>query len=400
VLPLLSEITVFEIANTVAPAYAGRLLADLGARVVTIEPPGGNRLRARSDVPNLADYLAANKLSATLDFEVAGGPALAGAICAAADIILYDASSPYFDSYLLEQELYRQSPVVLAVVTPYGLQGQHARLHEDELLMFALTGIASETPEEAADRSVERPMQLPGEQAQFVGGLTAAVSALQGWYSMRQRGESVLLDISVLDALASVPIISQAAVFAGHPPPKGPSLRPQTVPRGMIRCRDGYVYTQGGDDNWLGWARVVGRSEWSSPPFTEPEYREAHWQALGESIQEWLDQHSSDEVYRACQEAGITAFPVNTIGQVVAHPQTVARDVFRSIQRDSGDFMAPRTPFRVLAPRFDEGADVVRRLGADNERVRALLALEIGAPDCERNDGWDATPGRRAHRRL
>jgi crotonobetainyl-CoA:carnitine CoA-transferase CaiB-like acyl-CoA transferase len=380
VLPLLSDIAVVEIVNTVAPAYAGRLLANLGARVIAVEPPGGNRLRARADVPNLADFLATNKLSATVDYEVAAGPALARAICEAADVILYDRTVPYFDSHLLEQEVYRQSPVVLAVVTPYGMTSRYAHLHADDLLMFALTGIASETPEEAEDRDVERPMQLPGEQAQFVGGLTAAVSALQGWYTVRQRGESVLLDISVLDALASVPIISQAAVFAGHPPRQGPSLRPQTVPRGMVRCRDGYVYTQGGDDNWLGWARVVGRGEWASPPYTEVSYRETHWPELGAAIQVWLDEHDSDEVYRACQEAGITAFPVNSIGQAVAHPQLRAREVFASVARAGGDsFAAPRAPFRVLAPAFEESPDEVHRLGADTERVRALLGLEIGA---------------------
>jgi formyl-CoA transferase len=149
----------------------------------------------------------------------------------------------------------------------------------------------------------------------------------------------------------------------------------------MIRCRDGYVYTQGGDDNWPGWAQVTGHDEWAAPPFTEAAYRAAHWPELGAAIQAWLDERSSDDVYRACQAAGITAFPVNSIGQVVAHPQMQARGVFGPVLReDGGSFIAPRTPFRVLAPRFDEAADEVHRLGADTDLVCALLGIEAGTP--------------------
>jgi len=176
-------------------------------------------------------------------------------------------------------------------------------------------------------------MQLYGHQAQFVGGLTAAVASMQGWFSTRKNHEALLLDVAVLDALTSMPIISQAAVFAGHPPPKAPSERPQTVPRGFLRCRDGYVYTQGGDDNWRGWAQLLGRPEWEQPPFSEPSGREQRWPELNHAVQAWLEGQSNAAVYRALQEKGITCFPVNSIGQVVANSQVVARDIFGYYQR-------------------------------------------------------------------
>ena len=375
-LSLLSGITVIEVANTIAAAYAGRLLADLGAEVVALEPPEGNRLRANAHLaPNLADYLMTNKRSACLDLGTAQDGRLARAICERSQIVLYDGSVPYLDRRLLAERAYEAYPVVVTVVTPYGLESPYRDLCEDELLQFALSGIASVTPEEPEDRALERPMQLHGHQAAFVGGLTAAVAALQGWFGVQQTGRAALIDIAVLDALTSMPIISQAAVFAGHPPPKGPSRRPLTVPRGFLRCREGYVYTQGGDDNWPGWARLLERPDWLEGPMSEPAYREAHWPEIVAVIQAWLDQRSNADVYRSLQGEGITAFPVNSIAQVVESAQINAREVFQRVARDGTDdgFLAPRTAVRLRDPLPEGRPDTVSVLGADSEYARQEL---------------------------
>ncbi|HZQ35275.1 MAG TPA: CoA transferase, partial [Dehalococcoidia bacterium] len=148
-LPFLSGLRAVEIANTIAPAYAGRLLADLGAEVIALEPPGGNRLRQHPRLaPNLADFLATNKRSATLDFDALDEP-FARALCERADLLLVDGSVPFVTQRLLHARLYEETDVVLTVVTPWGLESPYAALCDDELLAFALSGIASVTPEEA-----------------------------------------------------------------------------------------------------------------------------------------------------------------------------------------------------------------------------------------------------------
>jgi CoA:oxalate CoA-transferase len=377
VVPMLSDLTVIEISNSIATSYAGRLLADLGAQVIALEPVQGNRLRHDGNLaPHLDEYLSANKLSAAMDYDAADDARLAASICERADIVLFDRSVPYFDRWLLRECVYKRSDVVLTVVTPWGLESPYSHLCEDELLLFALSGIASVTPEEPENQTVERPMQLYGHQAQFVGGLTAAAASMQGWFATRKSHEALLLDVAVLDALTSMPIISQAAVFAGHPPPKAPSERPQTVPRGFLRCRDGYVYTQGGDDNWRGWAQLLGRPGWDQPPFSEPSGREQRWPELNDAIQAWLEGQSNAAVYRALQEKGITCFPVNSIGQVVANSQVVARDIFGTISgADGGEFRVPRTPFRLLKADFEAVPDVSHALGADLEGVQTMLGM-------------------------
>ncbi|HZQ35979.1 MAG TPA: CoA transferase, partial [Dehalococcoidia bacterium] len=336
----------------------------------------GNRLRRNPRLaPNLADFLATNKRSATLDFD-ALDESFARTLCERADLLLVDTSEPFVQR-LLQERVYEQSNAVLTVITPWGLESPYAALCEDELLAFALSGIASVTPEDAEDPVYERPMQLYGHQAQFAAGLTAAVASLEAWFAAQQDGRPRLVDLAVLDALASMPIISQAAVFAGNPLPRPPSERPQTVPRGFLLCRDGYVYTQGGDDNWPGWAQLLGRREWEQPPFSEPAYREQHWPELGAAIQRWLDAQSNADVYRACQAKGITCFPVNTIGQVVANSQVAQREVFGTVRRRDGaaGFRAPRTPFRLLAPALASEPDTAPALGADLAWLEATFGL-------------------------
>lgn len=372
-LQLLSGITVIEVTNSIAAAYTGRLLADLGADVISLEPEQGSRLRTdRSLASNLVEYLMANKRSATLDLGSDESGRLARAICTRAQIVVYDASVPTLDRWLFTERVYADAPVVITVVTPYGLHSPYRGLCEDELLHFALSGIASVTPEEPEDQSVERPMQLLGHQAAFAGGLTAAVAALQGWFSVQQSGEATLVDVAVLDTLTSMPITSQAAVFAGHPLPKGPSRRPLTVPRGFLRCAEGYVYTQGGDDNWGGWARVLERPEWLEAPLSDPAEREKRWSEIAPVIQSWLDQHANTDVYRQLQALGITAFPVNSVAQVVESAQVQSRQVFRPLARAGSDssFLAPRTAVRLRSGEMSEEPDMVRSLGADTHAIR------------------------------
>lgn len=93
----------------------------------------------------MVDYLAANKRSVCLDYDLAEGSQLADSLCRAADVILYDNTSPYFDRYLLDKRVYQSPPVVLTVLTPYGLHSPYQILHDDELLIFALSGASAKS---------------------------------------------------------------------------------------------------------------------------------------------------------------------------------------------------------------------------------------------------------------
>ena len=340
---LLSHVRVVEIANGVAGRYAGRLLADLGADVLRVGTPKADE----GELSLLDEYLNCDKRL----FEVAESSSFAKdlrRLASDADILLVDDdhSNPVSPLAVLTSVVHAR--LVIAVCTPYGSDSPLRHLCEDELFFAALSGIASITPEDFDDRADERPLRLFGHQASMLGGLTLAVACLQALRTVRSSGISTVIDFSILDALQSVPIISQAAGFSGEHLPSPPSLRPQTVPRGFLKCADGFVYTQGGDDNWPGWSEVVGRPEWKVAPWSDPAHRKLNWAEADAVIGRWLAEHSCADVYRAGQAHGITIFPVNSIRQVLENPQIIQRNlVVERPLRDGRSIRALRGPIRV-----------------------------------------------------
>lgn len=338
---LLQHITVTEFAGAVPARYAGRLLADLGA-VVRFNDDRGS---LRTD-ELLSKYLSANKVEASVP-RLLSRSEIEQAV-SSSDVVLVDDE---FRGASLELILAVARAIpgrVVLYASAYGLDSPNGHLCADELFLASLSGIASVTPEGFADRNAERPMQLYGNQASLLGGLTAAVAVLQAIRTARRTRVTQFIDFSVLDALNSVPVISQAAGFSGAALPEPPSERPESVPRGFQRCKDGWIYTQGGDDNWPSWAALIGHGEWRDPPWSEPSYRQQLWGTIQAELADWLSARSAVDVYRACQGLGITAFPVNSTSQVLNNAQIQERELVESFQAFDGTMIrGPRTPIRI-----------------------------------------------------
>ena len=346
-LPLLTGLRVTELANSISAAYAGRLLADLGAEVTAVDR-GDDFLADVSATPRIADFLRVNKRTMLASDEQLAEPAVIDDLFTGSDIVLYDGSLDSWNRLLIQQDGYRRYDAVLCVTTAFGLQSPYAALHDDELLYFALSGIASATPEGATDQDTGRPMQFHGRQAAFVAGATAAFAALQGWLGLRNGQASLLIDIAIADTLVAMPVLSQAPAFSGA----GNQGRASsiTTPNGFLECADGFVVVQGNDSVWPGWAELIGIPEWSLPPMTDPAYRLEHWDEIQSTIKGWLTKRAKIDVYKACQARGIIAFAVASIGEVTSDEQMVFREAFATIYAEDGSpaFVAPRSPIRVL----------------------------------------------------
>lgn len=376
-LPLLDGVLVAEVGTSISARFAGRLLADLGAEVIAIEgairaPERGQR-QQRMD-----DYLMANKRRAVLDLNE---PGVLHRIRERADIVLYDRSMADDADLLSERP---ESPSVVAVITPFGLHGPHTALHEDELLFFALSGMASVTPATSDDPARERPMQPYGHQAACLGGVVAAVASLQAWLGAEQTGRGAVLDVPIMDALGSA---LMGEIFT-HVESAGPEALRPTGRRtgsllGMLPCRDGYLYTPGGG-GWDVWAEILDRPAWIQPPYDSAEYRLEHWEEVEQEIQQTLSTWTAEELYRAAQARGIAAFPANSIARVVQQPHLQARGVFETILPATGsgrELKAPRTPIRVQDGRGPERTpDVLRPQDADTAYARERLLHAAARP--------------------
>ena len=204
----LSGITVIERAAGVAAAYAGRLLAVMGARVIMLEPEGGSPLRREPPFLDpegrtsaLFAYLAAGKRSMLEDTPAEGGDL--DRLIESADILLDDTPLDARAEIGLDpEELTRRHPrLVFVSVLPFGAVGPHARWRAEEINSLHAGGEGALLPNGLAlelfpDRP---PVKIHGHFAMYQGGTSAATAAVAALMARPQVGGQVV-DISVQDA--------------------------------------------------------------------------------------------------------------------------------------------------------------------------------------------------------
>ena len=232
--PPLAGLRVLELADGIGGPYAGRLLAMLGATVVKVEPPGGDPARRKQvdDVP-LADgetsalYLHLN--AGKHNVAAADAPPLSWA-----DVVLHNKVR----SQLAGTDLDPSRPAgpdhpLLVTVTAWGFDADDPGTIEDELLVEAASGCIAVTGNDG-----DSPLRLPGWQAQYQAGATAAVGVLAALRMERTRH----LDVPWIAALqVGMELEFADRLMAGRSRhPSGP-FPPAAFPGGALPCKDGHV---------------------------------------------------------------------------------------------------------------------------------------------------------------
>lgn len=356
----LAGVRVLDLADRSA-ALAGRILADLGAEVILVEPPSGNPVRAMA--PFLDDepgpeqafahqYLNANKRSVVLDLTTPSDRDRFRALADTADLIIDTEAAGALDGLGLgHDELRRTNPNLIQVsVTPYGLDGEWRDRTATDLTAGASGGLVWVSGE---PRST--PVQGGADPSYAMAGLTAAsgaVIALTGrWRNPAQGG--VHIDVSLQEA--TVMAVMQTAcptIWAWH----------KRVPRrpgfsSAIRCADGgYVgllVRPDRFDSFLEWCDRVSIDhgmtsedwEWSllSAPRKDNPVAAATL-ALAAAL-------PRDEFAAGALEADLVCLPVLGFEDMANHEQYLVNDQFQSVHHDGlgRDLGFVRSPVEAMA---------------------------------------------------
>jgi crotonobetainyl-CoA:carnitine CoA-transferase CaiB-like acyl-CoA transferase len=190
---------------------AGRLLADLGADVIQVEPPEGSS--ARRDSFYWEAY-AANKRGVTCDFETEEGRALALRLCAEADFV-FESETPGTMSRrgLAYEDVQRVNPrVVYTSITPFGSDGPKAHYADSELVLWAAGGPV------AAHRDGDRPpLRISVPQAYLHAAADAAGGALIAHLAAKRTGLGQYVDVSVVQSVTQATLSRILATAVGDP---------------------------------------------------------------------------------------------------------------------------------------------------------------------------------------
>jgi benzylsuccinate CoA-transferase BbsE subunit len=366
-------------------AYAGRLLADLGADVVRIEVTGGAEAWPQERIPAgpgaaagsaLERYVNLNKRSVRVNPATLSGQGLLRELLDQADIVI--SSGAAARSWAEAGHSLRPRGTGTHVsVSPFGDFGPGAALRADDLVTLAAGGLLSlgGYPDGA-------PVAVYGNQTFFAGGINAAVAALLGVLAVDAGQPAADLDVSVQAVMASA-LEDAAAEFdlTGVVRRRtGDGLREAGT--GTFACADGWIVIVAGKlgtaeawDSLVAWLAEKGAA--GAEALKAPEWSTLEHRRRPDSIaafQQVMESATAGEtrqaLYAELQGRRIAAAPVNGIADLLADPQLAAREFFRPVRDDSlgAEITYPGPPYRLdgYAQRDWTAAPAP---GADTERV-------------------------------
>jgi crotonobetainyl-CoA:carnitine CoA-transferase CaiB-like acyl-CoA transferase len=190
----LSGITVVEMANVIAGPMAGRCLADLGARVIKLEPLDGDIFRQQG-APEFHP-LNAGKLSVAINLKTPEGAVLARKLLSHADVFLNNLRPGAVDRLGLGyDELHALNRgLVWCQISAFGASGPLAKMPGGDPLAGALTGMQS------TQGGRGRPVYVYGAPIDYTSGFLAAAGMAFALYRREATGLGALVDTSLLDA--------------------------------------------------------------------------------------------------------------------------------------------------------------------------------------------------------
>lgn len=356
-------LTVIEWSDFVSGPYCGKLLADVGAEVVKVEEPGrGDSARSYGpfpdDVPHpdasgLYGYLNTNKLGVTLDVRSATGSSIFKQLINEADVLIENHAPREVRELGLDYPtLSMLNPqLVMTSVTPFGQTGPYRDYKACDLTTFHMSGLAFLNPSGGVD-DIEQESPLRGKalQADFLGGLSAAVGTMSAVIARHRSGLGSHVDVSQQEALASMIRRDLGAVtYEGLEKVRVKGAQPSTETL-LARCRDGYFFVVCNTDRfWSNWVEVMGNPDWaSSELFRDRAARRENWDAAKVLIGEWAQEQRVADVVREAQAKRVPCMPVNTVRESVRSEPLAARHYFAEIEsKRMGRVRFPGPPYKL-----------------------------------------------------
>ena len=376
----LGHLKVLELCSLVAGPYCTKLLADLGAEVIKIEPPGTGD-KARHLGPFLNDtlhpecsglflYLNTNKLGVTLNVKTSTGQKVLRELIQQADIFVQDNPPATMESLgLTYEELKQINPrLVMTSLTPFGQTGPYRNYKAYELNSYHAGGEGYLLPIQSPDLSRE-PVKAGGHIGDYICGLSTALATLAAAYRMGVTGSGQHVDASKQDILMTM-ILLEMVMFPNMGLVRNRLKRPILMPTPM-KCQDGYIQMSAlTDREWNDIVRLMGYPSWTEDKrFKTWLERHLYSDDINPRIEEWTQQYKKDDLFRKLQAEAVSAVPVNTSEDVVKSPQMKARGFFAEIKHPkAGKLKYPTAPYKFSnSPR--KGWRAAPLLGQHNELI-------------------------------
>ena len=355
--------------------YCTKLMADLGADVVRVDPPNGDA--KHSPGPFFAGepdqnqslyrwHYHTNKRSILLDIESSSGRKVFDSLLSAADVLVdtyrpSEATALGLDGPRLRQDF---PALVHTTITGFGPDGPYIDYKATDIVALAMGGLMAITgfPEDP-------PNQLGGEQAYHMASLHAAVGTLLALLSRDLDGAGRDVQVAMQDCVSMATL--QTANFndytwhgivrsrTGLNPwfivEQPPSER-RRVHGPLYACKDGWIAYSGHAAPPLAWSNFVAwlsgygaEQELGDPRFEDPDVRRAEQERISEVLAAFVAQHTAKELYHSAQRLKLLCTPVQTVADLVEDEQLRDRGYFVDVEHPElgRTFTYPGAPYKL-----------------------------------------------------
>lgn len=344
----LEGLRVLDWSTSVSGAWCSRQLADLGADVIAVEPPGGHPVRQLAPVDDEGrgipgQLLFANKRTVTLDRDTAEGQSLARRLAAAVDVIVSSDTPGALQSRGLRYEDLDVPALVMAHVTPHGMTGELAEAPGNDLTAAARSGWASING--LADGP---PLKPSGWQASYCTG-TAAAAAIVAALLHRDRsgGEGQELDVAEVDVMVSTfaPALLRS-LYQGAAQQRRADI---DITAGPVPVADGYfALTISRAHFWRDAMNLLGLPDLAEDPRWETSwYRQQHKDEYVSRVQEAMRAWRKADLFDELAVRRVVAGPVLTMEELHQNDHLRARRFWVLPVDASGGPEFPGAPFKM-----------------------------------------------------
>jgi CoA:oxalate CoA-transferase len=376
----LSGITVVDLSRILAGPYATFLMAEMGARVIKVEPPApGDDARAYGPYVNgVSTYFASinrGKESISLDLKAAKDKQIFEKLLERADVIVENFRPGTMEKlgYGWEVLHARYPKLIYAAASGFGHSGPHSTKPSYDMVVQGLGGIMSITG---------HPGMPPARIGMSIGdigaGLYTAVAINAAIAHRAMTGEATKVDIAMFDCQLALMenAVMRYTVLGEVPGPLG-GRHPSIVPFEALETKDGWMIVAAGNDNlWLKLCEGLGRPDLAADPrYQTNDLRAQNRDALRPELVKELQKRTTVENISLLEKAGVPCGPINNVEQALNHPQVAARNMLVTVEdpaagtlRLAGNplkFSAfPDPPTRDPAPTLDrDHAKILKELG-------------------------------------
>ena len=371
----LEGVRVLDLTQAYSEPFCTMHLADQGAEVIKIEPPGGEQSRhfapIKNDYSGYYAYMNRNKKGMVLDLKTDEGKEILRELIKEADVICENFKVGTFEKMGFSyEEMKRINPgIIYGSISGFGLEGDYAKRPCYDIIAQALSGMMSITGYPDAP-----PVKTGTSFADNYSGTYLAMGISMALYQREKTGEGQRLDVAMMDTLFSV-LENFVVIYTagGTIPSRIGNIDPAAAPYDSFKAKDGdFVMAIATNRMFDSLCSVMGREDLKDDPrfATNMDRVENYMPDLKDEIEKWTMTLTESEIEELLVEAGIPVARINNIEEASEHPVIKERNMMWSVYEPGmeDEFSMPGCPVKMHG-KGDEIMKAAPLLGEDTDEI-------------------------------